>query len=379
MVRSRYNTRQLRNNQSCTRIKRQKMATDINSNADASRGTRGAGGVCAGGKEPIRAMLMHLGHNMWGEWLPRHLWHSLPKRLTPDLKLRVKEELWRRATDRMVERKLNMIVIDIGEGLVYPSHPELAIEGSWPAEKLRAEVERLRAAGLEPIPKLNFSASHDGWLKDYHRMLTLPEWYTVAKDVIRDVSEIFSRPRFFHLGWDEETALFAAGRDYFVMRQRDLWWHDFLYTVACVEALGSRAWVWSDFGWEHEEFFTRCPRSVVQSNWYYDEQLGQWSLDPNVNRHAHRLAAFDALEKAGFDQIPCGTNWAGAGARKRQKTGGDDIIGALVPYCRKHISSEHLLGFLMAPWANCCSQENLDFNLKGIDLFAEALKQKERA
>ena len=57
------------------------MANVVHNNADASCGTRGAGGVCAGGKEPIRAMLMHLGHNMWGEWLPRHLWHSLPKRL----------------------------------------------------------------------------------------------------------------------------------------------------------------------------------------------------------------------------------------------------------------------------------------------------------
>ena len=29
---------------------------------------------------------------------------------------------------------------------------------------------------------------------------------------------------------------------------------------------------------------------------------------------------------------------------------------------------------MMAPWASCDTQEHLDFNLKGIDLFAEALK-----
>ena len=29
---------------------------------------------------------------------------------------------------------------------------------------------------------------------------------------------------------------------------------------------------------------------------------------------------------------------------------------------------------MMAPWASCDTQEDLDFNLKGIDLFAEALK-----
>ena len=328
----------------------------------------------ADGAGPIRALLLHLGHNMWGEWMPQSVWHAIPKHLRPDLTLRMRDDLWRRATDRMAERGLNMIVVDIGEGLVFPSHPELAIEGSWSADKLRGGVERLRAMGLEPIPKLNFSASHDGWLKDYHRMLALPEWYKVAKDVIRDVSEIFSRPRFFHLGWDEETILFAPGRDYFVMRQADLWWHDFLYTVECVEALGSRAWVWSDFGWEHKEFFERCPKSVVQSNWYYDEQLGGTSLDPEVNKHAHRLAAFDALEKAGFDQIPCGTNWAKCGARGKSGKGGDDIMRLVVSHCRQRISKEHLLGFLMAPWEMLSSEKGLSVNLKAIDLFVEALQ-----
>ena len=330
--------------------------------------------TAANGREPIKAMLLHLGHNMWGEWMPQSVWRTIPKHLLPDLKLRMRDDLWRRATDRMAERKLNMIVIDIGEGLVFPSHPELAIEGSWSVEKLRREVERLRAMGLEPIPKLNFSASHDGWLKDYHRMLTLPKWYEVVKDVIGDVSAIFDRPRFFHLGWDEETTLFAPGRDYFVQRQGEMWWHDFKYTVDCVEALGSRAWVWSDFGWEHKEFFARCPKNIVQSNWYYDEELGGTSLDPKVNKHAVRLAAFDELEKNGFDQIPCGTNWAQCGARGDSKKGGDDIIGLLVPYCRKRISEEHLLGFLMAPWESLKSEEGLNVNLKAIDLFVEALK-----
>ena len=36
-----------------------------------------------------------------------------------------------------------MIVVDLGEGLVYPSHPELSIKGSWTPEKLRTELDRL--------------------------------------------------------------------------------------------------------------------------------------------------------------------------------------------------------------------------------------------
>ena len=45
-----------------------------------------------------------------------------------------------------------------------------------------------------------------------------------------------------------------------------------------------------------------------------------------------------------------------------------------VKVCRRDIPANHLKGFLMAPWASCDTQEHADFNIKGIDLFAEALR-----
>ena len=198
-----------------------------------------------GGSGEIKAFLLHLGHNMWCEWLPDELLETakIEPQFKADVKLRCKEEIWRRITGHMAARKLNMVVIDVGEAVVYPSHPELAIEGSWSPDKMRDEVARLRGMGIEAIPKLNFSATHDGWLKHYHRMLTLPKYYEVVKDLIRDVAEMFGTPRFFHLGYDEETAGYAGGRNYFVMRAGDMWWHDFLFTVGCVEKCGCRPWV----------------------------------------------------------------------------------------------------------------------------------------
>ena len=56
--------------------------------------------------------------------------------------------------------RMNMVVIDLGEAIQYQSHPELAVKGSWPVEKFRKELARLRGMGLEPIPKLNFSTTH---------------------------------------------------------------------------------------------------------------------------------------------------------------------------------------------------------------------------
>ena len=326
------------------------------------------------GTDKIKAVLLHLGHNMWCEWLPDDIMATaqIGERYKPNYKLRNQDAQWRRVTQRMADRKLNMLVIDIGEGLVYPSHPELAIEGSWSPDKLRDEIVRLRGMGIEAIPKLNLSATHDGWLKHYHRMLTTPKYYEVVKDVIRDVAEVFDTPRFFHLGYDEETVNFSANRNYFVMRTGDLWWHDFLYTVKCAEDCGSRPWVWSDFGWDHPDYFKRCPKSVVQSNWYYDECHGGFDLATNKTRDHKRLKEFWDLEAAGFDQIPCGTNWVGH-VRRQEGCGADDVIGKLVKLGREVVSDRHLLGFMMAPWASCDTEENTQKNLKGVDLFADAL------
>ena len=130
----------------------------------------------------IKAFLLHLGHNMWCDWFPPDIDMEKVKAAfkdpvrtpVPDEELRNKDELWRRVTDYAAAKGMNMIVVDLGEGLVYPSHPELAIKGSWTPEKMRGEIARLNKLGLEVIPKLNFSTTHNGWLKQYRRMLSTP-------------------------------------------------------------------------------------------------------------------------------------------------------------------------------------------------------------
>ena len=72
------------------------------------------------------------------------------------------EDVWNRTVGHAKKRAFNMVVMDRGEFVKYPSHPELAVAGSWSAEKMHGEVKRLRAMGLEPIPKLNFSGMHYG-------------------------------------------------------------------------------------------------------------------------------------------------------------------------------------------------------------------------
>lgn len=316
----------------------------------------------------IWAVLLHFGTNMWcdqpiaryetGEDLSKLTDEDLALNTASD-RLRCDETVWRRFTERMSKGGLNMVVIDVGEGLRLTSHPELAVKGSWAIDRFRAELARLRGLGLEPIPKLNFSAAHDIWLKDYSRMLSTPEYHRVCADVITEVAEIFDKPRFFHLGYDEENWKCQRFNLHAAVRQGELWWSDFLRISGVVEKLGIRPWIWSDYCWgdNKDEFIRRMPKSVLQSNWYY----GEGFMESKQEKSRMRAQRFIDLSEAGFDQIPCGSNY-----------GTDANFGKLVRFCDKEVVSERLMGYLMAPWFFTVPGRHERKALEGIDLAVAA-------
>ena len=283
----------------------------------------------------IWAMLLHFGTNMWSD-IPVKSWGSF-KGEQLDLvcqadHLRFDENVWKTLTNRMKDAGMNLLVIDIGEAIQYESHPELAVKGSWTVARFRTELARLRELGIEPIPKLNFSTAHDTWLKEYSKQVSTSAYYKVCADMIKEVCEIFDKPRFFHLGYDEETAGHQAQYSMAIVRQGELWWHDFLFFVKEVEKQNIRPWIWSDYYWNHpEEFINRMPKSVLQSNWYYGA-----SFEADKQR---AVQTYIDLDKHGFDQIPTGSNWSN-----------DVNFRGTVEFCRKNLSKEHIKGFLMAPW-----------------------------
>ena len=298
-----------------------------------------------------------MGTNMWSD-VPVKTWGPFkPEDLHLVCQadhLRFDEVVWQTLTARMQKVRMNMVVIDLGEAIQYESHPELAVKGSWPAEKVRKELTRLRGMGIEPIPKLNFSTSHCAWLKEYRRQVSTPTYYRVCADMIREVCAIFDTPRFFHLGYDEESAVNQSQFGYVVVRQGELWWHDFLFFVKEVERQNVRPWIWSDYCWSHrEEFLKRMPKSVLQSNWYYGA-----TVEPA--KQVETRTYLD-LDKAGFDQIPTGSNWDN-----------DVNFKGTVAFCRKGLSPQRLKGFLMAPWFFTLKawQEK---NLQAIEQVAEMI------
>ena len=304
--------------------------------------------------------LFHMGVNMWSDQ-PVDSWGPYKgedlELVCQKNHLRFDEGVWQRLTAHMVEAGMNLVVIDLGEALKYKSHPEIAVKGSWEIDRFRAELARLRKMGLEPIPKLNFSTAHDAWLKDYSHMVSTETYYKVCADLVREVIDIFDKPRFFHLGYDEETHGHQRKYLYSVVRQGDLWWHDLLFFVKTVESAGVRPWIWSDFYWHHpQEFMDRMPKSVLQSNWYYGDAF---AVDDS-NKSPPRVQAYIDHDKAGFDQIPTGSNWSN-----------DVNFGRTVEFCEKYLSKDRLPGYLTAPWVFTLPKFEAQ-NMRAIDQVAAA-------
>ena len=303
-------------------------------------------------RDLIWAILIHLSYNMWDDRDPVEN-PNRPPFLAARPYLRFEDNLWNDLLQQMAAAGLNMVVIDVGDAVQYASHPEIAVENAWSRDKLKQELDKTRALGLEPIPKLNFSTCHDHWLGPYERCVSTDEYYEVCRNLIAEVIDLFDHPRFFHLGMDEETAQHQRTYAYVVIRQYDLWWHDFELLVDAVDRHGVRPWIWSDFLWHHpERFFERMPITILQSNWYYGKDFDP--QDPGVR-------AYRQLEEEGYDQLPTGSNWSTP-----------DNFGKTVDHCTTLIPAPHLLGFLQTTWKPL-TETFRDDHIAAIDQVATAI------
>lgn len=179
--------------------------------------------------EKMWALLVHLSTNMW-----------LPKRD----KIEFDDDFWEYVLKESARTGINTIVIDVGDGIEFASHPEIAISGAWTRKRVRDEVKRCRDLGIALIPKLNFATPHDHWLGEYSRMISTTVYYKVVNDLIKEVYEIFEHPEYIHIGMDEEDARHVQKQDYAVYRQGELFWHDLRFLIDCVRDTGATPFMW---------------------------------------------------------------------------------------------------------------------------------------
>jgi hypothetical protein len=297
----------------------------------------------------IWGQLIHLSMNLWFDCGLKNLPDNNIRAGHYQPYLRFDDKLWRDLIPAMERERLNMVVLDLGDAVRYKSHPEIAVKNAWEPRRLREELARLRDAGLEPIPKLNFATTHDAWLGPYSRLVSSKIYYKVCENLIAEVIDLFDGPRFFHLGMDEETAVNQIYRQFVVVRQFDLWWHDLYFLFDQVRRHGTRPWIWSDYEWYHpKEFYRHMPKDVLQSNWWYYGKLKPETTLIRCNPQDHNMTkplklkpvqAYLELEKHGYDQVLTGSNCARS-----------DNMDATVKFATKNIAPKRLHGFIMTTW-----------------------------
>ena len=304
--------------------------------------------------------LLHLSFNMWEDRdEPRLQWRCLREDLPVD------QQLWVDLTSRMADAGMNLVVLDLGDAVVYDSHPEIACRGAWSTQQLRDELVRLRQLGLEPIPKLNFATTHDAWLKEYSRMVSTPRYYEVCANLIAETIELFEQPRWFHLGMDEETAQHQRYYAYAVIRQHELYWHDFHFYCEQATQRGVQPWIWSDCIWHHPEpFLDEVSTDILQSNWYYGLDFPEpCTGEPTAEGKVGMPDAYVTLEQYGYDQIPTASNHSSP-----------DNFRATVEFCRKHVAPSRLKGFVTAPWRPTL-EEYREHHLAAIEQVEEVIRK----
>ena len=271
------------------------------------------------------------------------------------------DDLWNDILEQCVQTGMNMVVLDLCDGIQYASHPEITMPGAWSRKRVRQEVARCRQMGIDLIPKLNFSTTHRNWLGPYANQISTPAYYRVCADLIREVYELFDHPAYIHLGMDEENDRIGQFFDLVVYRKGKLFWHDLRFLLDCVQDTGAKPWIWADSLFEHTEEFRQHiePGELLISPWYYNAFRPESytpieTIDPDGTLAAqglryiedlpdqvHIRACAAELLKQGYSYVPTGSVF---GDIKRN-------MPELVEYFETaDPGAGQIVGYLTAPW-----------------------------
>lgn len=301
-------------------------------------------------KEKMWSLLVHLSMSMWGK--KDHLMFD--------------DDFWTYILEESEKTGINTIVLDIGDGIQFASHPEIALPDAWTRKRVRQEVKRCRDLGIELIPKLNFSTGHDHWLGEYHRMTSTSIYYKLCNDLIKECYSLFDHPTYIHLGLDEEDAKHVAGRDLAVFRQKDLYWHDIRFLIDCVADTGAVPFFWGCPIYRHYEEFVRHVDAdeCVLSPWAYNafkkehwtpiETRAEYVAYYNEGEYAKLgikyveedpyLVNFREISpkvcKDGYKLVPCASVFNRCDWNHME----------LIEYFKDMAADKNIIGFMSAPW-----------------------------
>ena len=283
------------------------------------------------------AVLLHLGSNMWGK--PGECHHYVQEQsIAYHDSLYCDMEVWHKVTEFLPQCGINTVLVDVGEAVLLDSHPELAVAGSLTKAEMKKELDRLRSLGLTPIPKFNFSCTHNGWLGKYNRMIGTKEYQQVCADIVDEMIDIFDKPEFFHLGFEEENVEYQK---YYPVKIERSWRQktdDALAMFDVCRKRGVRPWIWVDpqsiqgFGGA-ERFRENVPKDVLLSNWWY----GDIYYAGEGERPGSKL--YREIDEWGYEQVPTCSTWTCIHNPKQT-----------LKYCKQYLKDEQVKGFMTASW-----------------------------
>jgi hypothetical protein len=215
------------------------------------------------GTLPVRGYLLHITH-----YDP--VWIKNKDKEKPfDL------ELGLEIVDAVAEAGMNLLMIDVKDGVVYTSHPELKRHYSQPISILTKLRERAKARGLEMAVKLNFSQSavhqHNHWFRPHNDLFDNDEYWQKGFEVIDELIAMLKPRRFFHVGMDEDHSRSYSQYVRAIERLRTGLMQRELRTV-----------IWNDSAchWPHADIHRekslyaeeRIPHDIIEVLWDY----GSW-------------------------------------------------------------------------------------------------------
>lgn len=298
-------------------------------------------------KNPFKSIVLYLGSNFWAQ--KDCTFPVDPEEFIYRDKLYCDKNIWDAVVKKLPEFKIDTLVIAVGEGVVYPSHPEIAIEGSWSAQELKNEIAKIRKMGIRVVPYNNFAPLHNAWMGEYAYMAGTPAYYEFCKDIVRDVIDIFDTPEMFHLGLGDEgyNAKYDAAdsHNFTVIFYRHILrdYANMLFDV-CREK-GVRPWMWADiktvvaFGGD-EAFKAAVGRDVLLSSTYYANPIIIYVKDGKLVPSSSippEAAHYEKLSSWGYTQIPAVTRRIHPRAPKR-----------VMEYVS--LKCDNIDGFLMQPF-----------------------------
>lgn len=305
-------------------------------------------------------------------------------------------DVFQRVIEKAAKAGINTILLDVGDGVRFESHPEIVLSDSLTRKEVKELVDRCRTLNIDIIPKLNFSTGHSYWTKDWRARTSSPEYYTFVQDLLTELYEMFEQPKYIHIGMDEENQKNMQETDLVIFRRRDLLWHDIRFMIKTIKDLGAIPVMWHDpifsdeqefeknikpedvviMPWRYvslkEKYFTKPTRGEDKPHWFNDfvdelERLGLTYLEERpreqeVNAQFHNILI--PLMNKGYKMLPCGSNCNYSEINHIQ----------LMEYFEENASEGNApIGYFTAPWKSL-NKNNLAAFERGIDMLIEARK-----